>query len=75
MLLGSQTKPGTTVPRGRREKSDIVNKRGQSDTAARQAGSQAGRQAGPLPLDLTSGWKQPESDNDVFSLKSWRQVI
>ncbi len=24
---------------------------------------QAGRQAGPLSLDLTSGWMQPESDN------------
>ncbi len=50
---------------------DPLQKRGQSDTAARQAGSQAGRQAGPLPLDLTSGWKQPESDNYERSLIIW----
>ena len=36
-----------------------------ADKHGSQASRQAGRQAGPLSLDLTSGWKQPESDNKL----------
>ncbi len=46
---------------------DPLYKSGQSNPAAKQpANQEAGRQAGPLFQDLTSGWIQPESDNKTI---------
>ena len=35
----------------------------------------ARKQAGPLFQDLTSGWKQPESDNNCLTSVCWDFVI
>ena len=36
---------------------------------------EAGSQAGPLSLDLTLGWIQPESDNDLnVTIKVFRSI-